>query len=519
MPADSQYYSYLLYVYIAVVGVLVVYGVHRYQLVYLYYKHRRNAPRLNACFARLPRVTVQLPMFNEPLVARRVIEHTCAIDYPRDLLEIQVLDDSTDQTVEISRQTVAEARARGVDIRLFHRDNREGFKAGALAEGLKSATSDFVLIFDADFIPPPNIIHELIHHFTDDKVGMVQARWEHLNRGQSLLTKTQAIMLDGHFVIEHTARNRSGRFMSFNGTAGMWRRACIDDAGGWQHDTLTEDLDLSYRAQMRGWKFIFLKDLTSPAELPPEMMAFKTQQARWAKGGAQTCRKLLPRILGSRLPLKIKAEAFFHLTSCMTYIWMVLLTLLLFPVLYLKMSLFRDSMLGRALFDGSLLLLATCSAGSFYYASQREVFRTWTESIKYLPFLMSLGVGVSFNNAIAVLEGLFGKASEFVRTPKFGEAAAGGTHRATGSLLKRGRWLQPFVELLFAIYLLACVILCYLNGRITIGIPFLLLFMVGYFYVAGLSLHSQYVLTARTESPAAGEAEKAVEPATARRGG
>ncbi|MFQ6047827.1 MAG: cellulose synthase family protein, partial [Phycisphaerae bacterium] len=275
-------YSVFLYPYLAVAAVICLYGFHRWQLVYLYYRYRRNAPRLRACFVELPAVTVQLPMYNERYVARRIIKQACQIDYPRDRLQIQVLDDSTDQTTEIARRTVEQMRAAGHNVVYIHRDNRSGYKAGALEHGLKTATGEFVCIFDADFVPPRDILRRSIDYFTDPKVGMVQARWDHINRDHSLLTKTQAILLDGHFMIEHTARNRSGRFMSFNGTAGIWRKRCIIDAGGWQHDTLTEDLDLSYRAQLRGWRFVFLPELISPAELPPEMNAFKAQQYRWA---------------------------------------------------------------------------------------------------------------------------------------------------------------------------------------------------------------------------------------------
>jgi hypothetical protein len=315
---------------------------------------------------------------------------------------------------------------------------------------------------------------------------MVQARWDHINRDHSLLTKTQAILLDGHFVIEHTARNRSGRFMSFNGTGGMWRRSCIDDAGGWQHDTLTEDLDLSYRAQMKGWRFIFLPELVSPAELPPEMNAFKSQQYRWAKGGAQTCKKLLPRVLKSRLPLKIKAEAFFHLTSCSVYVLIVLLTLMLYPVVYLKLHFFQEGLV-RYIFDASLLVLATCSASTFYAASQREVHRTWAESLKYLPFLMSLGIGISLNNAKAALAGFFGKPSEFERTPKFGvtRSTDGQWRQRIGAFHPRGKIkILPFLEFALGLYLFACVWLCFSSGRVTIGIVFVALFMSGFFYVS-----------------------------------
>ncbi|NLX14381.1 MAG: glycosyltransferase [Phycisphaerales bacterium] len=478
-------YGYLL-VYLLVLGLVCFYGLHRYQLVHLYYKYRRNTPRIRACFLHRPRITVQLPMFNESAVARRLIDATCRIEYPRDLLQIQVLDDSTDETVNIVAQAVSYWREQGFDIQHRHRKDRRGYKAGALAEGLKTATGEFVMIFDADFIPPTDILSRTIDYFTDHRVGMVQARWEHLNRDQSLLTRTQAVLLDGHFVIEHAARNRSGRFMSFNGTAGMWRRACIDDAGGWQHDTLTEDLDLSYRAQIKGWKFVYLPDLTSPAELPPDMECFKQQQYRWAKGGAQTCRKLLPTILCSRLPKRIKLEAFFHLTSCTVYLYMVLLTLMLYPVVYLKVHVFAEGWL-RYVFDFSVLLMATFSASMFYIASQRELFRSWADSLKYIPFLMALGLGISLNNARAVLAGFFGEPGEFVRTEKFGVGCSGSRWKDKAAALRRADRkikLQPFFELAIGLYLLTCLFLCCGTLRVSIGVPFLCLFMVGYLYVS-----------------------------------
>ncbi len=482
---DFALYGFLA-VYLLVLGLVCLYGLHRYQLVHLYYKYRRNTPEIRACFLQRPRITVQLPMFNESAVARRLIDATCRIDYPRDRLQIQVLDDSTDETVDIVAEAVRYWREQGINIQHLHRTNRRGYKAGALAEGLKTATGEFVLIFDADFIPPADILTRTVDYFTDPRVGMVQARWEHINRQQSLLTRTQAILLDGHFVIEHAARNRSGRFMSFNGTAGMWRRACIDDAGGWQHDTLTEDLDLSYRAQMKGWKFVYLPDLTSPAELPPDMACFKQQQYRWAKGGAQTCRKLLPTILRSRLPKRIKLEAFFHLTSCTVYLYMVLLTLMLYPVVYLKVHIFAEGWL-RYVFDLSVLLIATFSASTFYVASQRELFRSWADSLKYIPFLMALGLGISLNNARAVLAGFFGEPGEFVRTEKFGVGRAGGRWKDKARQIRQANRkikLQPFVELGIGVYLLVCLILCFSTLRVTIGVPFLCLFMVGYWYVS-----------------------------------
>ncbi|MFH1420203.1 MAG: cellulose synthase family protein [Planctomycetota bacterium] len=495
MIETSAWHYVLIACHLAVCFALAVYGIHRYSLVYLYYKNRRKTARKTAVFLpdRRPFVTIQLPMYNEQFVAKRVIEAACRIRYPRDRLEIQVLDDSTDETVDIARETCEEMQARGYPIVFLHRDNREGYKAGALEAGIKVAKGELVLIFDADFLPPEDILEHLVDHFVDPNVGMVQSRWEHLNRDQSLLTKTQAILLDGHFVIEHAARNWSGRFMSFNGTAGMWRRSCIADAGGWHHDTLTEDLDLSYRAQMKGWRFIYLPEITSPAELPPGMNGFKSQQHRWAKGGAQTCRKLLPAILRSRLPWRIKVEAFFHLTSCVSYFLILLLTLMLLPVMYLRTQVFVGDIGFHALFDGSLILLATCSASTFYVACQRELFRTWGESLKYLPFLMAIGVGIAMNNARAAFEGFFGGASEFVRTPKFGVESARDDRwqKKSGKQRLDTKRIQAWCELLMAVYLVVCVVYTvYL--KVWIGLFFMCLFTVGYTYVTLLTFYSQY---------------------------
>lgn len=491
-------YHGFLALYIATLCVLAFYGLHRYVLVYLYYKYRNNVPTPAKFFDELPRVCVQLPMYNEQFVARRIIEYTCRIDYPKDKLQIQVLDDSTDSTVEIARQTVEQFRAEGFDIQYIHRQDRTGFKAGALAEGLKLVDAEFIAIFDADFIPPADILKKTVHYFTDPKVGMIQSRWDHLNRDHSLLTKSQAILLDGHFMIEHTARNRSGRFMSFNGTAGLWRKACIEQAGGWHHDTLTEDLDLSYRAQFLGWKFIFLPQVVSPAELPPEINAFKQQQHRWTKGGAQTAKKLLPRILASSLGWKIKFEAFFHLTSCTCYIYIVALSLMLFPALYLQVKIYSGNAFVRFLFDISLFLLATCSASAFYLASQREIFNHWRDKVKYLPFLMALGIGISVSNTIAALEGFFGKCGEFVRTPKFGvETSADHKWKQKISHVKIKKSYVPWIELTFGLYMVGCVCMCLYYGTAPFSVPFLVLFAVGYFYVSFSSFYLQYQINAK----------------------
>src|SRR3954469_20848702 len=373
--------------YIAILCSVAIYGLHRYILVYLYIKHRKDIYEPKGTFSELPKITVQLPMYNEDTVAERIIKHSCLIDYPLDKLEIQVLDDSTDHSADIARKAVDEWAAKGYPIKYIHRTDRKGYKAGALAEGMKQASGDYIAIFDADFIPPRDMLKNVVNYFTDDKIGMVQVRWDHLNRDASLLTKSQAIFLDGHFVIEHTARNRSGRFMHFNGTAGVWRRATIADAGGWQHDTLTEDLDLSYRAQMKGWQFVYLPQFCAPAELPPEMIGFKQQAHRWTKGSFQTAIKLLPRILKSKhLSYRIKTEAFFHLTNTLVYPLMVTLTLLMFPNFYSFFAPVKAHTWGQVVFAAGLFVLATCSASTFFVFGQRELFgdKAGWKSLLYL---------------------------------------------------------------------------------------------------------------------------------------
>lgn len=484
------------YGYLAVLSVLCVYGLHRYFLVWTFYRVRRHPPERTASFHRLPHITVQLPMYNEPRVARRVIEAAAKLDYPRDRLEVQVLDDSTDETAQIAAETIARLRAEGHDVVHVRRSDRTGYKAGALAEGLKRARGEFILIFDADFVPPTNLLRESIHYFTDPLVGMVQCRWDHLNRRDSLLTQAQAILLDGHFLIEHTARNRSGRYMSFNGTAGIWRRAAIEDAGGWQHDTLTEDLDLSYRAQLRGWRFVFLPELTAPAELPPEMFAFKAQQHRWTKGGAQTCLKLLPKVLASPGPWYVKLEAFFHLTSCLVYVLMVALSLLIGPALLAKLDANPTRPIWQWILDGTLFFIGTGSALSFYVVSQRALPRRWPEIAWQLPGLLALGIGIAFNNACAAIEGLLRPAGEFVRTPKYGDnAGVGGNSNSLRRLreivLRRGQW-KAWAELGIALYMALFLLLLFGHDhwieRISAALPFLGLFIVGYAYVALESL-------------------------------
>ncbi len=466
--------------YFATLIPLALLGLHRYWLVYLYFSHRdqRSRPPLDA--GPLPPVTVQLPIYNEKYVVGRLIEAVCALDYPTELLSIQVLDDSTDETVELASRLIAEQAARGVRIEHLRRPNREGFKAGALQFGLARSRDELLVVFDADFAPAPDCLLKMVPFFSDPSIGMVQVRWGHLNRDYSLLTRAQAILLDGHFVLESGARSRSGRFFNFNGTAGMWRRRAIEEAGGWQHDTLTEDLDLSYRAQLAGWKFVFLQDVTAPAEVPVDMNSFKSQQYRWAKGSAQTALKLLPRILKSSLPFRIKSEAFFHLCANLAYPLMVVLALLLPPVIALRLERSWPELL---LLDLPLFAAATLSVGSFYLVSQREIATDWMRRIVYLPVALALGIGVSLNNGKGVLEALLGVRSPFLRTPKFGVRRVGEDWKRKSYRAAKG-W-TPWLELLLGLHFVGVVALCALSGLYW-SLPFLGLFMFG-FLATGLA--------------------------------
>jgi cellulose synthase/poly-beta-1,6-N-acetylglucosamine synthase-like glycosyltransferase len=472
--------------YFFVLIVLAIYGWHRYYLVYLYMKHRDKEPQQGPPLHPLPVVTIQLPLYNEMYVADRLIASVCAIDYPRELLEIQVLDDSVDETRGIAELAVRRFAAEGIDIKYIHRVDRTGYKAGALEAGLTTARGEFIAIFDADFIPTPDFLNRLMPHFREPKVAMVQARWGHINQDYSLLTKIQAILLDGHFILEHGGRNRGGRFFNFNGTAGVWRREAINDAGGWQHDTLTEDLDLSYRAQLRGWQFVFVPGVIAPAEVPVEMNAFKSQQHRWAKGSIQTCRKLLPRILKSDLPLGVKAEAFFHLTANFNYILMCVLSILMFPAMVIRYNMGWYEML---LIDIPLFFAATFSFCNFYTVCQREIHTDWRSRIKYVPFLMSVGIGLSINNTRAVFEALFHKESEFKRTPKYRiEADA---DEWVSKKYRQSVAIQPIIEMLLGLYFTWTVFYALAN-QIYGTLPFLVLFQVGFLYTGLLSIVQQY---------------------------
>ncbi|MEO8190057.1 MAG: cellulose synthase family protein [Acidobacteriota bacterium] len=471
-------------VYYFVLGVLAVYGAHRILMVRLYYRHRQDAPRPMSELATLPRVTIQLPIYNEVYVVDRLIDAAAQIDYPHELLDIQVLDDSTDETVELARRAVERHRLLGIDIVHVRRGSRDGYKAGALQAGLATAKGEFLVIFDADFVPTPGVLRQSLAYFSDPGVGMVQARWDHLNREYSLLTRIQSIFLDGHFVIEHTARHRSGRFFNFNGTAGVWRRKAIEDSGAWQSDTLTEDLDISYRAQLAGWRFVYLKDLVVPAEVPVDMNGFKSQQHRWTKGSIQTAMKLLPSIFRSRLPWRIKLEAFFHLTNNISYLFVVILALLIVPAIVIRE---RIGWQRLAIVDFPLFFGATFSFIAFYISSQKEIGRDWRPTVKCMPFLMSLGIGLSLNNLHAVLEGLFDRKSEFTRTPKYSIEGGSGEWR-TKKYRSRGN-ASLLGEIILAGYFLSATVFAAAQNY-WVGVPFLLVFFNGFAYTALLSLHS-----------------------------
>src|SRR5580658_1703921 len=483
----------LLVPYFVVMVILAFYGIHRYQLVWLYYRNKGkeahwNEPPRRFSEGELPFVTIQLPIYNEQFVIGRLIDACCRIDYPRDRFEIQLLDDSTDETTLVA-ESIVQRYAIGAEglppqpIVYLHRTNRYGFKAGALEEGLRVAKGELVAIFDADFVPPPDWLRRVVDQFTDPTIGMVQTRWTHLNRNYSFLTQVEAILLDGHFVLEHGGRSRAGVYFNFNGTAGMWRRAAIDEAGGWQHDTLTEDTDLSYRAQLKGWKFKYLQDVECPAELPIEMTAFKTQQARWAKGLIQTSKKILPRVLKSDAPFHTKVEAWYHLTANISYPLMIILSTLLLPAMIIR---FYQGWFQMLYIDLPLFMASTFSISSFYLVSQRELFpRSWPRALLYLPFLMALGIGLTITNTKAVIEALIGKQSAFARTPKYSVVSKQDKVGAT-KYRKRLGWV-PWLELLIGTYFAATVYYAVDNENY-ITVPFLLLFVVGYWYTGLMSL-------------------------------
>lgn len=474
-------------IYLWLLGLLACYGFYRYTLLALYYRVKRRRPPEPVSPRIWPTVTMQIPIYNERYVVERAIRSACEVDYPAERLEIQLLDDSTDDTPELIAQTIAPYQERGLKIIHLRRQDRCNFKAGALAEGLRHASGELLAIFDADFVIPREFLKRAVPFFADPRVGMVQARWGHVNARYSLLTLAQAIFLEGHFRIEQVARHRGGRFFNFNGTAGIWRKTAIITSGGWQPDTLTEDLDLSYRAQLGGWRCLFLPDLVVPGELPVEMNAFKTQQYRWTKGSIQTAKKLLGEIFSSRLPLAVKGEAFFHLTAFCSYPIGLLATLCL-PLFLTGMWQLPHY---RWYVDAAWFFLLVIPGVCFYFCAQRELYPEWYKRLALVPWAMTVGMGLSVNNARAVLDGLFGRHSTFVRTPKFGIQSKAdrwdrACYHAPGSPTS---WLELALALYFAV---ACVEAVKRHQFMTL--PFAVMLCLGFGYVGWLSLWQQGVL-------------------------
>ena len=471
--------DFLLPIYVAASAALLVYSANCYVLLVLFARQRRRKNRepahlvptatCPAPFGALPVVTTQIPIYNEANVAERALRAAAAIAWPRDRHEIQVLDDSTDETRGISDRTARELRTRGHRVVVLRRADRRGYKAGALSAGLGGAAGEFVAIFDADFVPPSNFLHATVPFFLrDERLALVQARWGHLNGSDSLLTRAQAIGIDGHFVVEQTARTFSGLLMNFNGTAGLWRRAAIDDAGGWTDDTLTEDLDLSYRAQLAGWRMHYTIDLEAPAELPPTVSGFKSQQFRWAKGSIQTARKLLPRVWHSDRSFWVKLQATLHLNYYLVHPLMLLVAILAVPIQWNAPPPTPAAAIGIAF----VVVFSMLAPVILCVASQWTLYRDWWKRIGWYPALMAIGVGVTATNTRGVLEAFFGRASEFVRTPK------------RGAIRQRKRYrvrtpVPPWVELALGTYCAVCLAASLAEGKYTLA-PFLAIYASGF---------------------------------------
>lgn len=474
--------SLLLTIYFIALTILFGFGIHGIVLLYYYRKTKLQENDDVEQIGEWPLVTIQLPMFNELYVVERLIGSICEIDYPKDKLEIQVLDDSTDETQALAKKLCLEYEVKGYDISYIHRVDRTGYKAGALKEGLVIAKGEFVAIFDADFVPKKDFLKRTVPHFQNEKVGMVQTRWEHINGDESYLTKAQAIALDGHFVIEQQVRNKAGFFINFNGTAGIWRKDCIIDAGNWQADTLTEDFDLSYRAQLNGWKFKFLNDVTSPAELPADINALKTQQFRWTKGAVETAKKLLPMVWKSKLKPKVKLECFIHLTSNIVFPFIILVAMLNIPIVMIKISTTGyDSVYSLM----SIFVLASISTFLFYMYGQKAIHLDWRKRILLFPVFLAGSMGLAVNNTKAVIEALVGKKTEFTRTPKDGDKAPRNTIKKK---YRQNRvTLLVAVELLLTLYFVVGIGYSLYHLEIA-AIPFQILFLLGFGTVGLMSL-------------------------------
>jgi cellulose synthase/poly-beta-1,6-N-acetylglucosamine synthase-like glycosyltransferase len=483
---------FLIVIYVISLLSLFTYGINCYVLLILHRFHRNKAcldeaKQRDLFLAKVaregyPKVTIQLPIFNERYVAERLLKGVKGIIYPKELLEIQVLDDSTDDTVEIVENIVSNYRRQGFDMVQLHRIDRTGYKAGALEAGLAKAKGEFIAIFDADFVPPADFLDKTLPYFSDPQIGMVQSRWGHLNPDYSLLTRVQSMGIDGHFGVEQPARAWGRLFMNFNGTAGIWRKKTIEDAGGWEHDTLTEDMDLSYRAQLKGWRLAFSPSMVCPAELPVQIHAFKAQQHRWAKGSIQTARKLLGPIFRAKIPFFIKVEAFIHLTHYMVHPLMLIVVLTSLPMLFTQW--FYASLSFPIIFF-SLIALATCGPSTLYFYSQHTLYRNWWKNIKYLPLLVCLGTGIAVSNTRAILEAFGNETGAFIRTPKYDIKSRKDTWRK--KIYRSPESLLSVLEFLMGCYSLLALILFLALRKYFIS-PFLVIYTLGFFSVFALSV-------------------------------
>ncbi|MCL4512319.1 MAG: glycosyltransferase family 2 protein [Bacteroidetes bacterium] len=472
----------LLVFYIVVLSFPFIFGTNGFLMIYYYFKYRDRQVAQKGELKELPVVTIQLPVYNELYVVNRVVDSICSLDYPKDKIEIQVLDDSTDETSAIIAQKVIEKSGQGFDIKHIRRGSRQGYKAGALKYGLAQAKGEYVAIFDADFIPRVDFLKRTLPYFTDEKIGLVQTRWEHINSDYSLLTRAQAIALDGHFVIEQQVRNKAGFFINFNGTAGIWRRSCIEDAGNWEADTLAEDLDLSYRAQLKGWQFVFMKEYTSPAELPADINGLRSQQFRWTKGAIEASKKLLPRVWKSKLPLRVKIHSTVHLSASMVYPFVLLIGILQVPIVFIKHSGHYDA----TFIMMSGFIFAFFGSFMFYLYSQKDVYKDWRRRIYLFPVFMAGSMGLSVNNTKAVIEGLLNKKSEFVRTPKYGVTGKQGSWADKKYTQKKINWVS-ITEFALALYCLAGIVMSIVYLEIA-AVPFQMLYFTGFGTISYLSI-------------------------------
>ncbi len=465
---------------------LMLYGLNAYVMMFLYKKGRHKAAlnRQNIIgtfdynnVKKYPFVTTQLPVYNEYNVVERILRACCDMNYPEGLHEIQVLDDSNDETAQLIDGVVSELSEKGHNIKVIRRADRTGYKAGALAYGMETAEGELLAVFDADFVPPSDYLLKAVPYFlSDERLGLVQARWGHLNRNYSLLTRAQSIGIDGHFMIEQSARNWGGLYMNFNGTAGIWRKDAIIDGGGWQWDTLTEDMDLSYRAQFKGWRTLFIPDLVVPAEIPEDINAFKSQQFRWAKGSIETAKKLFPFVLRMDVPVFKKVEAFFHLTHYFVHPIMLILAILALPVMS-----FIEQGPGPFLFAviAVILLFSMSAPSALYLMSQRAAYRNWFVRILWLPVLVVIGTGIAVSNSRAVFEAIIGKKSGFIRTPKKGDVQQ--------KNYKADIPVSALIEIALGCYCTISFFAYMAYGKYLIG-PFLAIYAIGFLFTGLLTV-------------------------------